>query len=262
MDSPNANIDEKTLNFPQSELHTEPAGGEKNGGSSGRLWSMCLMETEKKDKMTERWKGEADTRPHICMCWSHNHLHIPLLTHILKAGLFTAITAVSIIESYKWLSPDPGDQTVRLLDQISGQLVDISRGVPLEDVIRISTESFKPDGSAVLVNITWFCSTAICFSCSVVATIIQQCARRYLLLTQGRGTPYERAQLRMFMFHGLEIFQVDRVLLFLSMALHVSILLYSVGIVGFIFRAYGNIGFIAISIFVMSLVMYVFLTAL
>ncbi|KAH9034777.1 hypothetical protein EDB84DRAFT_1269731 [Lactarius hengduanensis] len=119
--------------------------------------------------MTERWKGEADTA-------------------LIFAGLFTAITAVSIIESYKWLSPDPGDQTVRLLDQISGQLVDISRGVPLEDVIRISTESFKPDGSAVLVNITWFCSTAICFSCSVVATIIQQCARRYLLLTQGRGT--------------------------------------------------------------------------
>ncbi|KAH9071499.1 hypothetical protein EDB83DRAFT_2169330, partial [Lactarius deliciosus] len=124
-------------------------------------WSMCLTETEKKDKeMAEMWKGEADTA-------------------LIFAGLFTAITTVSIIESYKWLSPDPGDQTVRLLDQISGQLVDISRGVPLGDVVRISTESFKPDGSALLVNITWFCCTVICFACSVSATIIQQCARRY-----------------------------------------------------------------------------------
>ncbi|KAH8982733.1 hypothetical protein EDB86DRAFT_3050734, partial [Lactarius hatsudake] len=237
MDTPNANIDEKTLNFPQPEPYKEPrrehlgglltfcpvnrilirVPGEKSGGSSERLWSMCLTETENKDKeMAEMWKGEADTA-------------------LIFAGLFTAITTVSIIESYKWLSPDSGDQTVRLLDQISGQLVNISRGAPLRDVIPISTESFKPDGSAILVNVTWFCCMVICFSCSVAATITQQCARRYLLLTQGHGTPYERAQLRMFMFNGLGIFRVDDVLLFLSMALHVSILLYCVGIVGFIF---------------------------
>ncbi|KAH9164101.1 hypothetical protein EDB89DRAFT_1859563, partial [Lactarius sanguifluus] len=239
MDSPNANIDEKTLNFPQPEPYTEPRKehlgglltfclvdgililvlGEKNGGSSERLWSMCLTETANRDKeMAAMWKGEADTA-------------------LIFATLFSAITAVSIIESYKWLSPDPGDQTVKLLDQISRQLFNNSRELPLWDVIPISnqTESFKPDGSALLVNITWFCCMVICFSCSVAATITQQCARRYLLLTQGHGTPYERAQLRMFMFNGLGIFRVDDVLLFLSMALHVSILLYCVGIVGFIF---------------------------
>ncbi|KAH8982846.1 hypothetical protein EDB92DRAFT_1893193 [Lactarius akahatsu] len=248
MDSPNANIDEKTLNFPQPEPYTKPPNeppgglltfcpGGGNGGSSDRLWSMCLAETENKDKeMAEMWKGEADT----------------------------ALIFYSIIESYKWLSSDPGDQTVSLLDQISRQLVNISRGVPLEDVIPISTvsESFKPNGSALLVNVTWFCCMVICFSCSVAATITQQCARRYLLLTQGHGTPYERAQLRMFMFHGLGIFRVDDVLLFLSMALHVSILLYCVGIVGFIFRVYKHIGFIAVGILSMTVLIYAIFTVL
>ncbi|KAH9015795.1 hypothetical protein EDB85DRAFT_788035 [Lactarius pseudohatsudake] len=241
MDSPNAYmVDEKTLNFPQPEHYIEPPGGENDGGSSGKLWSMCLTETERKDKeMAEMWKGEADTA-------------------LIFAGLFTAVITVSIIESYKWLSPDPGDDTVDLLKQMSQQFFNASNGIPVEEIVQ---KPFKPTGSVLLVNVTWFCSMVICFSCSVAATITQQCARRYLLLTQGRGTPYERAQLRMFMFNGLGIFQVDRILQLLAMALHVSILLYCVGLVGFILRIYQNVGFIALGILAMTVVLYVIFTA-
>ncbi|KAI9442710.1 hypothetical protein H4582DRAFT_1796751, partial [Lactarius indigo] len=99
-------------------------------------WSKCLEQTEKEDKeMVERWKAEANTA---------------------LAAIFMAITTVSLVESYKWLSPDPGSQTVEQLDRISEQLFNSSRGIPLEVVVPISTRAFKPDRSAYLVNATWF----------------------------------------------------------------------------------------------------------
>ncbi|KAI9428471.1 hypothetical protein H4582DRAFT_1793290, partial [Lactarius indigo] len=180
-------------------------------------WSMCLTEAEKKDReLAEMWKGEADTA-------------------LIFAGLFTAVIAVSIIESYKWLSPDPGEDTVRLLTLISQQLVNSSNGIPLKN---IATEPFKPNGSAILVNVTWFCSIVICVSCSVAATITHHCTRRYLLLTQGHGTPYERAQLRVFMFDGVRKFRVDLSLQLLAMGLQLSVILYCVGVVGFVYNIY------------------------
>ncbi len=72
-------VDEtQTLHASQLEHKTEAQGGlltfclmnrilirvpgEIDGGSSGRLWSIYLTETEKQDKeMVERWKGEADS---------------------------------------------------------------------------------------------------------------------------------------------------------------------------------------------------------
>ena len=80
MASLDANIVDETQNLHASQLEheTEVHGGlltlclmihilirvpgEIGGGSSGRLWSMYLTETQNQDKeMVERWKGEADS---------------------------------------------------------------------------------------------------------------------------------------------------------------------------------------------------------
>ena len=180
---------------------------------------------------------------------------------MFKAGLFTAVITVSIVESYKWLSPDPGDQTVELLTQISGQLGQLVNN-SISNQIPASSQPVKQKPYAVLVNLTWFCSMVICFSCSVAATLTQQCVRRYLVLAQGCGTPHERAHWRAFMFNGLKRFQVDRMLQFLAMALHVSIILYCVGLVGFVLSIDRNVGFIALGILAVSALIYAFFTVL
>ena len=161
---------------------------------------------------------------------------------MFKAGLFTAVITVSIVESYKWLSPDPGDETVKLLTQISRQLVNISNGIPLESISAEGSQPFKPTISALMVNVTWFCSVVLCLGCSVFATLIQQQARRYLILTQRPGAPYERARLRTFLFNGLRKFQVNPIHQLLALSMHVSILLYCVGLVIYIFTISRNIG--------------------
>ncbi|KAH8980285.1 hypothetical protein EDB92DRAFT_1782929, partial [Lactarius akahatsu] len=156
-------------------------------------------------QMVERWKGEADVAAQ-------------------QAGLFSAVITVSFVESYKWLlSPDSADQTVELLTQKSGQL---------PNHINASVKSGPSVGptAAVMVNLVWFSSMALCFSCSVGATLIQQWARRYLVLMQGP----ERVYLRPFMLNGVRRFQVERTIQLMGISLHSSILFYAVGVLKFI----------------------------
>ena len=149
--------------------------------------------------------------------------------NMFKAGLFSAACAVSLVESYKWLSTDLGDETVELL----AQLVNVTQKIPLTPG---SGEPFKRTFDTVTVNVLWFSSVTICIVCGVLATLLQQWARRYLALAQGRGTPEERARVREFLYKGLRRFQFSRVCQLLSMGLHLSIGLYGHGVVIFIFH--------------------------
>ena len=149
---------------------------------------------------------------------------------------------ISLVESYKWLSPDPAQETadrlnesVTQLAQISQLLVNISNGIPLEIIAAESSQPFKQTVLAVMVNVIWFASIVVCISCAVFATLIQQTARRYLELTQGRGTPSERAPVRMYLFNGLRRFHASRFFQLLGMSMHISLLLYCVGLIFFVF---------------------------
>lgn len=167
-----------------------------------------------------------------------------LLKHIFKAGLFSAVVAVSIVESYKWLSPDPGSETVVLLKQISRQLVNISNGTPLENIE--SSPPFKASTSIFMVNVMWFGSIVLCLAGSVFATLIQQSARRYQALTQGCPTLHERARLRTLLFNGIGKFKIDQLHHLLGMSMHVSILVYCVGLLIYIFTLETLLGFLAL----------------
>ena len=145
---------------------------------------------------------------------------------MLKPGLFSALGGVSVVESYKWLLPDSGDEAVGLLVQISQQLANSSQ-LPAGSI-----EPFKRTVPDILTNIFWFISVAICIGCAILATLIQQWARGYLALEQGVNTPNERARVR----NGPRKFWMPQVCLLLSMALHVSIALYSLGFIFFVFH--------------------------
>ncbi|KAN0137285.1 hypothetical protein V8E53_004730, partial [Lactarius tabidus] len=247
MASPDPTIVEKSPFFdaPQREHKTEAEGGQltlclinhiltrvpgkkrgESGGSNDELWTKYTEEIEKQDnEMVERWKGEADST-------------------IIFAGLFSAVVVVSIVESYKWLSPDPGSETVVLLTQISRQLVNISNGIALEGIE--SSPPFKASTSILMVNVMWFGSIVLCLAGSVFATLIQQSARRYQALTQGCPTLRERARLRTLLFNGIGKFKIDQLHHLLGMSMHTSILVYCVGLLIYIFTIETLLGFLAL----------------
>ncbi|KAN0135275.1 hypothetical protein V8E53_006840 [Lactarius tabidus] len=215
--------------------------GETDRGSSSEP-----SEIEKADKeMFERWKDEADSA-------------------LVFSGLFSAVGAVSIVESYKWLSPDSGDQTVELLNVTVNLITQLSQqlGIPVEGITVESSEPFQQTFSALMVNVIWFASIVICIGCAVFATLIQQWARRCLALTQGRGTPYERAQLRRFLSKGLKTFQAERIRQLLGMLMHLSLLLYSVGLIVFIFHIDRQLVFMAVGYIFCCFLIYVIPTVL
>ena len=92
----------------------------------------------------------------------------------------------------------------------------------------------------------WFGSIVLCLAGSVFATLIQQGARRYEAITQGCPTLHERARLRTFMFNGIRKFKVDQLHHLLGMSMHISILVYCVGLLIYIFTLETILGFLAL----------------
>ena len=79
----------------------------------------------------------------------------------LQTGVFSATVAAFLIESYKTLKPDPGEVTVRLLQQVTQQLAAISNGTQLA---LPTSDPFIPKPYAIHVNIMWFLSLCISLS--------------------------------------------------------------------------------------------------
>ena len=211
-------------------------------------------EIERQSKEIERWKDEADSVL-VFVCASFTIICIFLRNNMFKAGLFSAVGTVSLVESYKWLSPDSGDETVEVLDQ----LVNVTQKISLTPG---SAEPFKRTFDIVSVNVFWFASITICIVCAVLATLLQQWARRYLALAEGGDTPEERARVRNFLYRSLRRFQLPWMYQLLGMGLHFSIALYSLGILLFIFHIDRNLVIYAIFGFFPFFSTYVALTML
>jgi hypothetical protein len=97
-----------------------------------------------------------------------------------------------------------------------------------------SPPPFSPPNYAVWVNSLWFLSLVISLTCALLATLLQQWARRYLRFTQPRYSPHKRARIRAFFFEGVEKFLLPWVVEALPTMLHVSLFLFFSGLVVFL----------------------------
>ncbi|KAJ7280680.1 hypothetical protein C8J57DRAFT_105446, partial [Mycena rebaudengoi] len=103
--------------------------------AAAKLWSVYVAEAEKYDRaLVESWKSDMEGM-------------------LIFAGLFSASLTAFIIESYKTLTPDSGNTTVRLLTQISEQLAAAANGSSV--VLPLSTP-FTPPVTSLVCNAFWF----------------------------------------------------------------------------------------------------------
>ncbi|KAJ6556169.1 hypothetical protein B0H19DRAFT_912472, partial [Mycena capillaripes] len=97
-----------------------------------KLWAVYVHGAEKYDKaLVESWKSDMDGL-------------------LIFAALFSAIVTAFVIESYKTLKSDSGDQTVQLLVQISQQLAASANGSTMQATS--SAPAFHPSTQATLCN--------------------------------------------------------------------------------------------------------------
>ena len=97
--------------------------------------------------------------------------------------------------------------------------------------------AFSPPTYAVWANSLWFLSLVISLTCAMLATSLQQWARRYLRKTQpARCSPHKRARLRAFFANGVDKSRVTWVVEALPALVHLSLFIFFAGLVIYLFN--------------------------
>ncbi|KAI9445699.1 hypothetical protein BJY52DRAFT_1194157 [Lactarius psammicola] len=211
---------------PQSAQNQASHGASNFVDGSGPIFSMYLeMASEEDKKMTERWKADADGI-------------------LIFTGLFSASVASLISVSIQDIRPNPQDTSNFYLANIYHTVSDPSN---TSNTLPTSPPTFSPPTYAVWVNALWFMSLVISLTCALLATLLQQWARRYLKVTQPRYGPHKRARIRAFFAEGVEKFLLPWAVEALPTLLHISLFLFFAGLSVFLWNVNPTISKLVLS---------------
>lgn len=153
-----------------------------------------------------------------------------------QAGLFSAVVAAALVESYKYLLPDTGDQTVVLLAQIA------SGSAGNETQAEQATDSFRPSTTAIVINTLWISALIVALMSGLLATLVQEWSRRFLRAqARSPGVSLEhhsRRQLRLHM--GVKRYGLDRIASVIVALMHAAVILFLIGIDIVLFKIHNG----------------------
>ncbi|KAN0139071.1 hypothetical protein V8E53_003073 [Lactarius tabidus] len=214
-DDPGIADSQHTPGSPQSMPSRAPHGSSNFFDDSGPLISKYVKWAEEYDKqMAQNWKEEADKV-------------------FLFTGLFSAVIATMISLSIQDIQQNPQTISNFYLANIQQALSDSK---PRDISLLPSTPTFTPPATAVWVNSLWFLSLAINLTCSVLASLQQRWALKYLKATHPRFSPRRRARTRAFYARGVEKYSPRIVFATLPVLLHLSFFLFAAGLVVFLWH--------------------------
>jgi len=108
---------------------------------------------------------------------------------------------------------------------------------------------FSPPTSAIWVNVLLFLSLLISLTCALLATLLQQSARRYVGFTQQpERSLHRRARIRAFFSEGVHKSHISWVAEALPALLHISIYLFISGLLVWLFNI-NRLVFLAVVLF-------------
>ena len=215
---------------------------------------------EEDKKMTDNWKGDADG---ILIFVSRHSTSGPLytLTTRPKTGLFSAAVATLVGVSLQDLKPSSQDISAFYLANIYQILADPNGSQFLiPPTLPNPSIPFYPPTSAVWVNSLWFLSLVISLTCALLATLLQQWARRYMRVIQTRYAPHKRARIRAFFAEGVDKLHLPWTVEALPALLHLSLFLFFAGLAVFLFNINHTVFKVAISWMVFCTSMYISIT--
>ncbi|KAF8257728.1 hypothetical protein EI94DRAFT_1628035, partial [Lactarius quietus] len=162
-------------------------------------------------KVAENWRSDADSV-------------------VIANGLFSVMVAILLGISYKDLRLNPQDVSAFYLSQIyqlSAGLNSTSTPLPF----KVSDPSaFSPTPSTVQASALWSLSLVISLTCTVLATLPRQWARRYLHVIQEPRGPRNRARIRELVTQGVDKKHLQRMSSVLPGLFHLSVLLFLSGL--------------------------------
>ena len=194
--------------------------------SENDIWNMYLDEVKEDDQqIANAWREGADG---ILVFVSLNLLVSLFISRTsLKTGLMSATVGAFIIEFYKKLSPDSGDQTVALLGQISQQLANFPSGNYSSAAIQPS----PPSASMVWAVALWLISLVLSITSALMAALLQRWARRYVEQPKVPSEPHHRARVHWLLFLGTDVYNMRLLVEIVPAFLHLSVYLFFAGLV-------------------------------
>ncbi|KAI9512219.1 hypothetical protein F5148DRAFT_1365479 [Russula earlei] len=221
---------------------TRNHGAHDDPESDNNMWKMYLKEVDEIHKPSmDAWREDSNGV-------------------IVLAALFSAIVGAFIIESYKKLSPDSGDQTVALLTQISQQLANFS---PNGSNVKPSVDqSFSPGASILWVNGLWLMSLVLSVTSALHSTLLQEWARTYTQIPQLPMKLSQRARVTSFLFSGLIKYKISVAMLTAQALLHASVFLFFTGLVIFFFTIHKTMAIVVLIPIILFGLAYFMLTVL
>ncbi|KAI0301534.1 hypothetical protein B0F90DRAFT_1628611 [Multifurca ochricompacta] len=173
---------------------------------------------EEDEKMANSWKADADGI-------------------LIFTGLFSAAVAALVAVSIQDLRPSSQDTSAFYLQNIYQLLAsgNISQPSNIPSSLAIPP-AFSPPKYAIWVNSLWFLSLVISITCGLLATLLQQWARRYVKGTQPRYSPHKRARIRAFFAKGVDSLHLPWAVEALPTMLHLSLFLFFAGLIIFLFN--------------------------
>ncbi|KAJ7751579.1 hypothetical protein B0H14DRAFT_2405509 [Mycena olivaceomarginata] len=185
----------------------------RQDAAATNLWAVYVTEAEKYDKgLVESWKSDMEGM-------------------LIFDGLFSASLTAFLMESYQTLTPDSGDMTVLLLQQISQQLAASVNGTTY---IMPAPVAFTPTLSSLVCNILWFLSLGLSLGCALTATLVKQWARDFLHRANMRSAPVDCARIFSYLYYGLKRFRMHSMVDIIPLLLHTSLLFFFAGLVAFL----------------------------
>ncbi|CAL1698827.1 unnamed protein product [Somion occarium] len=149
---------------------------------------------------------------------------------LILTGLFSAVVAAFVIDSYKSLQPDPASLSANLLAQIVLHL----NGTEAVQAAGWSTSSTstQPSTNDIVVNVLWFTSLSCALVTASLGIFIKQWVRDYL--DWDCSSSQERIRVRHFRYEGLLQWRIFGICAFLPVLLQLAILLFLVGLALFL----------------------------
>jgi Family of unknown function (DUF6535) len=211
-------------------------------------------------EMAKQWQKDADgilVFVGTSVSFFHTASHIK---SILQTGLFSATVSVLLAATAPDPRSGPQDDSAFYLKNIYHLqiLAHPTMPPPLDDQPSSSLPTYL-----FWINVLWFSSLITSLMCAMLATLLQQWARRYIRKTRLRKySPHERARIRALFADGAQKLQLSMVADLVLLQLQISLFVFFIGLLIYFFHVYPTISRIATCFFWGPASAYLFVTVM
>ena len=170
--------------------------------------------------------------------------------------MVAALLAVSVSNVQQNPQATTNFYLAHIYQQLNGSQLSIPPG------LSNPTEPFAPPTAEIWVNGLWFLSLVISLTCALLATLLQQWARRYLRVAYPRYNSHKQARIRAFYRDRVENLHISWTIEVLPGLLHISLFLFFAGLSVFLFGVHHTIFKVVTAWIAVCVILYACLTFL